>query len=434
VVFSLLATRYSLLASFVVAVFIEGLLESMAKMTPEEARDFITGFDHASHPLAMEYFNVALDRMLVTLDLVPRLPDASTVLELGATPYFMTVLMLHSFPYRMELANEPDRLKQDGGQVTLSNRQLGLHYQFQYKAFNLETDRFPYEDGSLDLVLYCEIIEHLMHDPTHSLYEIHRVLKPGGYLVLSTPNPFRYTNYVRFLRGQNIYPPFSGYGPYSRHNREFSADELRLLLKQCNFEVETLITAYDPAYDHPKRLDGLARWLHRRGFLREQMDVIHLRARAIDRAIYRYPPELYLDVHAYQRIVNDNIEMGVNDEAQLGAGFYKLECWPPYIRWTDRKAGAKLLARGHSRLGIRFYSGPEQLRRQVSGIITIDHEDHPFSVEPGGWVELRFPLAPGASGPLSFNLQVDKPWTAKDVLGGADTRDLGIAVQRIWLE
>ena len=403
-------------------------------MTPIEARAFITGFEHASHPLALEYLNVALDRLLVTLGLIPRLPDSATVLELGATPYFMTVLMLRHFPYRMELANEPDRLKQDGGSVTLTNRQLGLHYQFQYKAFNLETDRFPYEDGSLDLVLYCEIIEHLMHDPTHSLYEIHRVLKPGGYLVLSTPNPFRYTNYVRFLRGQNIYPPFSGYGPYSRHNREFSAAELRLLLKQCNFEVETLITAYDPAYDHPKRLDGLARWLNRRGFLREQMDVIHLRARAVGKAIYRYPPELYLDVHAYQRIVNDNIEMGVNDEAQLGAGFYKLECWPPSVRWTGPEASARLLADGHTRLGIRFYPGPARLGRQVSGTVTIDGVGYRFAVEPGEWTELRFPLPPSTSGPILCNIQVDNPWTAKAVLGGPDTRDLGVAVQRIWLE
>jgi len=282
----------------------------MAMMTAQEAREFLTGFDHGSHPLAVEYLNVALDRLLVTMDLVPNMDSGARVLELGATPYFMTSLLLHHFPYQLELANEPGREKYDGGTVRLTNRGRGLDYSFQYKGFNIETDRFPYDDGSFDMVLYCEMIEHLMHDPSHSLYEIHRVLKPGGYLLLSTPNPFRYTNYLRFLAGTNIYPPFSGYGPYSRHNREFSAAELRLLLKQSNFEIETLITAHDPAYDHPKRLDGAMRWLHRRGFFREKMDVIHLRARAKERPIYRYPPELYLDVHAFQRIVNDNTRDG----------------------------------------------------------------------------------------------------------------------------
>ena len=140
---------------------------------------------------------------------------------------------MRHFPYQLELANEPMRLEQDGGTVRLINRKQGLDYKFEYKGFNIETDRFPYEDGRFDMVLYCEMIEHLMHDPSHSLYEIHRVLKPGGYLVLSTPNPFRYTNYLRFLTGKNIYPPFPATAP-TRHNREFSAAELRLLLTQCN--------------------------------------------------------------------------------------------------------------------------------------------------------------------------------------------------------
>lgn len=407
----------------------------MPRMTPSEAREFLTGFEHGSHPLAIDYLNVALDRLLVTLDLIPQLPDGARVLELGAMPYFMTCLLLHQFPhFQMELANEPLRLQQDGGRVRLVNRRIGFDRTFTYQAFNIETDRFPYEDASLDMVIYCEMIEHLMHDPTHSLYEIHRILKPGGYLILSTPNPFRYSNYIRFLRGQNIYPPFSGYGPYSRHNREFSIPELRLLLGQCNFQIESLITAYDPAYDHPPRLDKFARWLIRHGFLREQMDVIHLRARSHGKAIYRYPPELYLDVHAYQRIVNDNIEMGVNDEAQLGAGFYKLECWPPCIRWTGRRAEATLLANGQTTLWLRFFSGPRELGRSVSGTVVLNDASHRFSVEAGQWADLSFPAPPLAGERLHIKLELDSTWVPKEVNGGPDTRDLGVAVQRIWLE
>lgn len=403
-------------------------------MTPAEAREYLTSFDHGSHPLALEYLNVALDRLLVTLDLIPAMPPNTRVLELGATPYFMTALLMHHFPYQLELANEPVRMKYDGGTIRLVNRKQGLDYKFEYKGFNIETDRFPYEDGSFNIVLYCEMIEHLMHDPSHSLYEIHRVLKPGGYLVLSTPNPFRYTNYLRFLTGKNIYPPFSGYGPYSRHNREFSAAELRLLLRQCNFEIESLITAYDPAYDHPQRLDGLMRWLFHRGFFKEKMDVIHLRARAVEQPIYRYPPELYLDVHAFQRIVNDNIEMGVNDEAQLGTGFYKLECWPPSIRWTGRNAKAKLLSKGQRSLHLRFYSGPKELGRRVTGIITTARTENRFDVAAGEWVELSFPTVSLEGEPVEVRIDLDQTWTPKEVLGMSDTRPLGIAVQHIWLE
>ncbi len=37
-------------------------------------------------------------------------------------------------------------------------------------------------------VLCCELIEHLLHDPMHLMSEVNRILKPGGHLVLTTPN------------------------------------------------------------------------------------------------------------------------------------------------------------------------------------------------------------------------------------------------------
>ena len=37
-------------------------------------------------------------------------------------------------------------------------------------------------------VLCCELLEHLFEDPMHLMSEINRILKPGGHLVLTTPN------------------------------------------------------------------------------------------------------------------------------------------------------------------------------------------------------------------------------------------------------
>jgi 2-polyprenyl-3-methyl-5-hydroxy-6-metoxy-1,4-benzoquinol methylase len=49
--------------------------------------------------------------------------------------------------------------------------------------------RLPFEDGSFDLVWCSEVIEHLQ-DPAFSLAELRRVTKPGGLLVLTTPNSY----------------------------------------------------------------------------------------------------------------------------------------------------------------------------------------------------------------------------------------------------
>lgn len=52
---------------------------------------------------------------------------------------------------------------------------------------NFETDKIPAEDGAFDLVVALALIEHL-HNPDNFLREASRILRPGGALVLSTPN------------------------------------------------------------------------------------------------------------------------------------------------------------------------------------------------------------------------------------------------------
>ena len=47
-------------------------------------------------------------------------------------------------------------------------------------------DRFGV--GTYDLAIYSEVIEHLAADPAKSLHEINRLLKLGGYLILTTVN------------------------------------------------------------------------------------------------------------------------------------------------------------------------------------------------------------------------------------------------------
>lgn len=187
------------------------------------------------------YATTDFKRFLYTLGLVPETPGIS-VLELGANPYFTTTL-LHKFrDAELLLANYFGEEALEGIQkVTIQETSEVISY--HYKHFNIEKDSFPYPDHRFDVVLFCEIIEHLLSDPIHALVEIRRVLKPEGTLVLTTPNVARLENVGKILGGQNIYDPYSGYGAYGRHNREYTQQEMFSLLSANGFSVDSIFTA-----------------------------------------------------------------------------------------------------------------------------------------------------------------------------------------------
>lgn len=181
-------------------------------------------------------------------------------LELGANPYFTTMLLREFTDFELTLANYFGPAHSDPvvETVTYTERGSGAKrsVEFVSRHFNMEEDEFPFADGTFDLVLFCEIIEHLLQDPLHALREIGRVLRPDGALVLTTPNVGRLENVTRLLAGVNVHDQYSGHGPYGRHNREYTRQELELLLRHAGFDIESLVSADV----YPNRAAEFADW------------------------------------------------------------------------------------------------------------------------------------------------------------------------------
>ena len=57
------------------------------------------------------------------------------------------------------------------------------------------TQGIPFPDGSYDFVFCIEVLEHVPN-PFGTLSEFHRVLKPGGVLILSVPNPYHFKEII----------------------------------------------------------------------------------------------------------------------------------------------------------------------------------------------------------------------------------------------
>ncbi len=83
-------------------------------------------------------------------------------------------------------------------------------------------------DESCDVVTMNQVMEHVF-DPRATLSECLRVLKPGGKLVMTTPN-------VNSVGAGEFGPYWRGWEP-PRHLHLFSVEALKRLTHQCGFEI-----------------------------------------------------------------------------------------------------------------------------------------------------------------------------------------------------
>ena len=64
------------------------------------------------------------------------------------------------------------------------------------KQVDLNTEPIPYPDEFFETVIAGDVIEHVTN-PLAMLCEANRVLKPGGVLIVSTPNPYYYWEFMQ---------------------------------------------------------------------------------------------------------------------------------------------------------------------------------------------------------------------------------------------
>jgi SAM-dependent methyltransferase len=93
------------------------------------------------------------------------------------------------------------------------------------KRCNVETDRFPFDDNTFDIVWSAGLVQHLNKPPTNFMEEIYRVLKPGGKLCLSVRNEKSWINML-----------FSLYDNF-RHKSTWSPVSLRQMFEYYNLKI-----------------------------------------------------------------------------------------------------------------------------------------------------------------------------------------------------
>lgn len=104
---------------------------------------------------------------------------------------------------------------------------------------DIQKEKFACPAESFDVVVFIEIIEHLV-DSGNCIAEIMRVLRPGGLLLLSTPNLVSFISRVRMVLGQLPVAIASD----MTHVRFFRRQELSRLFENFPVRLTFLSTSF----------------------------------------------------------------------------------------------------------------------------------------------------------------------------------------------
>jgi glycosyltransferase involved in cell wall biosynthesis/SAM-dependent methyltransferase len=203
-----------------------------------------------------KYFETHMTRLQKTLAITPAGTTEDRILEMGA--YLQITPSLKS---KLGYGDVRGCYYGPAGRVEVRKvvSSEGEEFACEIDLFDAERDRFPYPDGHFSTVLCCELLEHLPNDPMFMMSEINRILKPGGHLVLTTPNITSLRAVAAILGGYHpgffpayIRPRRHGEEVEARHNREYAPREMLHLFADAGFHVTLLETGEFLDEPHPE--------------------------------------------------------------------------------------------------------------------------------------------------------------------------------------
>jgi SAM-dependent methyltransferase len=170
--------------------------------------------------------------MNIARQYLPR-PEKLACLDIGVSPFTFLLKNLFGQVFALDLSD--------------SFRQRCESFGILLRGGGVTSDTALAALEKVDCVFCLEVLEHLHADPVRVVSGIRSVLRPGGVLILSTPNMMCFANRVLMLCNRKLhhftYPPFSiideahGFG----HDRIYAPAELREYFAASGFkEIDTL--------------------------------------------------------------------------------------------------------------------------------------------------------------------------------------------------
>lgn len=134
--------------------------------------------------------------------------------------------------------------------------------------FNLETDRYPFEDNSVEAVIAHHVLEHLGDGYFHCLKELYRICKPGALIDVRVPHP-RHTDFIDDPTHRRPITP-QGLSLFSKKYNDICIRQNTMASRlgyyfNVDFELVDVVEVPDPKYlktFNSMTVDAAQRYIH----------------------------------------------------------------------------------------------------------------------------------------------------------------------------
>lgn len=124
-----------------------------------------------------------------TLQFMERMPNHLCVLDVGCGAAELAELLRDNGDHSVTCVD-----------IALNSVQNAISKGFEAHQADLGQEQLPFESEHFDVVTLLDVIEHIF-DTDHLLFEINRVLRDDGYLIVSTPSIACWPYRVHALKG-----------------------------------------------------------------------------------------------------------------------------------------------------------------------------------------------------------------------------------------